>query len=124
MVHGECSDDQVSVRESVFDRLSVPFDSSKRQASQKKKKTSRVYKPLHASVNMISRGSKQEQSRRKKPVGVHHSMGSSDSDYSPGLGQVLVGREGVFQGTRSKAAVPYTYPTGGSTSPKTMRSIL
>ena len=50
-------------------------------------------------------------------------MGSSDSDYSPGLGQVLVGREGVFQGTRSKAAVPYIYPTGGSTSPKTMRSI-
>jgi len=33
----------------------------------------------------------------------------SDSDYSPGLSQVLVEQKGAFQGTDSRVAIPYSY---------------
>ena len=32
-----------------------------------------------------------------------------DSDYGPGLGQVFVGQEGAFRGTRSRVATPFNY---------------
>ena len=39
---------------------------------------------------------------------------SSDSYYIPGLSQVLVGQEGVFQGTRSRVAILYNYEQSSS----------
>jgi hypothetical protein len=72
---------------------------------------------------MISRGSGQHQSKKKSSIAPQRPMDSSDPDYSPGLGQVLIEKEGVFWGTRSKIAVPYAHSIKDSTSPKTMRSI-
>ena len=49
-----------------------------------------------------------------------------DSDYSPGLGQIVVEREGTFQGTRSRVAIPsYDQPSTseGATLPGTMRHV-
>ena len=37
------------------------------------------------------------------------SFGSPDSNYSPGLSQVLVEPEGAFRGTRSRVLIPYDY---------------
>ena len=52
---------------------------------------------------------------------------SPDPDYSPGLGEVLVHKEGVFRNTRSRVAIPYSYeqPSSSSTvtSPEPMRRL-
>jgi len=34
---------------------------------------------------------------------------SSDSDYNPGMSQVLVNQEGEFQGNLSEVVIPYDY---------------
>ena len=61
------------------------------------------------SVNMIGRGRKPLRARRGRYDTNSPSFCSPDSDYSPGLGQVLVGQEGAFQGIRSRVAIPYNY---------------
>jgi len=45
----------------------------------------------------------------KKTGGSTLPVSSSDSVYSPGLGQVLVEQEGGFQDTRSRVSIPYSY---------------
>jgi len=60
---------------------------------------------------------------------VSHATPSSspDPDYSPGLGEVLVYKEGVFRNTRSRVAIPYSYEQSSSsttvTSPEPMRRL-
>ena len=47
--------------------------------------------------------------------------------YSPDLGQVLVGEEGVFRNTRSRVVIPYNYEQPSSStgviSPKPLKSL-
>jgi len=58
---------------------------------------------------MIGRGREPFRARRRKRDINSPLFSSPDSDYSPSLGQVLVGQEGVFRGTRFRAAIPYNY---------------
>jgi len=55
------------------------------------------------------------------------SFSSPDSDYSPNLGQVLVGQEGAFRGTRFRVAIPYNYEqppsSTGMMSPEPLRGL-
>ena len=86
-------------RRSVFDRLSV-------QAPVKHRKRSEPQDLPSASVNMIGRGRELRSGRRASHATP---SSSSDPDYSPGLGKVLVHEEGVFRNTRSRVAIPYSY---------------
>ena len=65
--------------------------------------------PPSASVNMIGRGREPLNARRGRRDTNSPSFSSPDSDYSPGLTQVLVGQEGAFRGTRSRVAILYNY---------------
>ena len=47
--------------------------------------------------------------RRGRQTADETPYSSPDPDYSPGLGEVLVHEEGVFQNTRSRVAMPYSY---------------
>ena len=58
---------------------------------------------------MIGRGRELLRAKRGRRDTNSFSFNSSDSDYSPGLGQVLVGQEGAFRGTRSRVVIPYNY---------------
>jgi len=65
---------------------------------------------------------------RRAPRGANSpSFSSPDLDYSPGLGQVLVEEEGVFQSTRSRVAISYSYEqpfsSTGVTSQEPMRRL-
>ena len=46
------------------------------------------------------------------------SFSSPDFDYNPDLRQILIGRGGAFQGTRSRISIPFNYdqrsPSGGA----------
>ena len=59
-----------------------------------------------SSLNMKQKEGSTMILEKKKEV---HTPPASFSDYSPGLGQVLVKQEGAFQDTRSKIAIPYSY---------------
>jgi len=69
-----------------------------------------------ASINMIERGRELLRARQGKRDTNSPSFSSPDSDYSPGLGQVLVGQEGAFRGTRSRVATPYNYEQPSSST--------
>jgi len=58
---------------------------------------------------MISRGKDLFRSRRRRRGAYTPLASSLDSDYSPGLNQILVEQEGAFQGTRSRVAILYSY---------------
>ena len=62
-----------------------------------------------ASVNMIGKGRDLLRFHKRRQVVYTPSFSSPDLDYNPGLGQVLVEQEGVFQGTRSRIVKPYNY---------------
>jgi len=87
-------------------------------------------KVLHlaaAFVNMIS-GERDLLSSPRRRQWVRTSPATfPDSDYSPGLGQVLVEQEGPFQGTRFKVAKPYNYgqhsSSTGAASPAPLRHL-
>ena len=74
---------------------------------------------------MISRGNDQRRSKRTR-LGVNPlSFSFPDSNYSSGLGQIMDGREGVFQDTCFRVAIPFNYdqpsPSGGAISPGLLR---
>jgi len=59
-----------------------------------------------ASINMTGRGRDPTQSRREKQ-GVHTpSLSSPNSNYHPGLSQVLIESEVAFRGARSRVEYP------------------
>jgi len=58
---------------------------------------------------MIGRGHETLKGRRGKRDTNSPSSSSPDSDYSPGLGQVIVGQEGAFRGTIFRIAISYNY---------------
>jgi len=97
-------------RQSVFDRLSVrvPIKHHKRSISRD---------PASASVNMTGRG---REPRRGSRTSDDTPCNSQDSDYSPGLGEVLVREEGVFRNTRSRVAIPYNYEQSSSSMTMTL----
>ena len=72
---------------------------------------------------MTSHG--EQQSRRRRQGVAHAPKNSSDSDYSPGLSQILLNQDGAFQGTHSRVAIPFNYgPTLlGSPLPGLLRNI-
>jgi len=111
-------------QQSVFDRLSFTAQTSKRLKSLKKK-LSEVPDLSAASVNMTSRGNDQQWAIRRRQGVKPPSFSSRDSDYSPGLGQILVRQEGTFQGTNSRVARPFNYDqpssSGGAISPEPLR---
>ena len=115
---GEGLNDHAPQRQSVFDRLSK---TTKRKKSLKKN-PSKDSEFCVASINMTSRG--KPRPRRRQGV-VIAPEDSSDSDYSPGLSQILINRDGAFQGTRSRVAIPFDYGQSitGSPSPGSLRSI-
>ena len=80
-----------------------------------------------ASINVIGRGREPLKSRRGQCDANSPSFSSPDPDYSPDLGQVLVGKEGVFWGTRSWVAIPYNYEQPSSStgviSPEPFKSL-
>ena len=92
-------------RRSVFDRLSeqAPVKHSKRNVSQDLSDLPSV------SVNMIERGRAPHRGRRASHAPNSTPSSSPDLDYSPGLGEVLVHEESIFQNTRSRVAIPYRY---------------
>ena len=102
-----------------FSRPIVSFqpiiDSSSCETSEKKKLWNMPDLPL-ASVNMIGRVREPLRARRGRHDTNSSSFSSPDSDYSPGLGQVLVGQEGAFWGTRSRVAIPYNYEQPSSST--------
>jgi len=110
------------VRQSVFDWLSIwaPVKHHKKGKSQNLPALPSV------SINMIGRGCEPLKSRRGLRDANSPSFSSLDLDYSPGLGQVLVWEEGVFRGTRSRAAILYNYEqpssSTGMISPELLRS--
>jgi len=61
------------------------------------------------SVNMIGRGRETLRGKRGRRDTNSPSFSFPDSDYSPGLGQVVAGQEGAFRGTRFKVAISYNY---------------
>jgi len=105
------------IRRSVFDRQSV-------QAPVKYHKRSVSQDLPSASVNMIGRGRELRRDRRAS----HATPSSSpDPNYSPGLGEVSIHKEGAFQNTRSRVAITYNceQPTSSTTvtSPEPMRRL-
>jgi len=110
-------------RRSVFDRLSeqAPVKHHKRNVSQD------LLDLPSASVNMIGRGRAPYRGGRVSYAPHSPSSSSPDSDYSPGLRQVLVHEEGVFRNTRSRVVIPYRYEQPSSsttvTSPEPMRQL-
>jgi len=80
------------VRQSVFDRLSVRAPIK----HHKKSKLQNLPDLPSASVNMIGKGREPLRSRQGQRDTNSPSFSSPDPDYRPGLGQVLVGEEGVF----------------------------
>ena len=71
---------------------------------------------------MTSRG--KPRPRRRQGV-VTAPEDSSDSDYSPGLSQILINRDGAFRGTCSRVAIPFDYgqPLPGSPLPESLKNI-
>ena len=108
-------------RQSVFDRIRAPVK------PHKKNKVRNLPDLLSASVNMIGRGRETLRGRRGRRDTNSRSFSSLDSDYSPGLGQVFVGQEGVFRGIRSRVAIPYIYEqpssSTGMMSPQPLKSL-
>ena len=102
------------------------IDSSPCEASKKEQSTNVSDLPL-ASVNMIGRGREPLRARRGKHDTNSPLFSSPDSDYSPGLDQVLVGQEGAFWGTRFRVAIPYNYEqpssSSGVMSPEPLKSL-
>ena len=94
---------------------------------QKRNKTQNVPDPPSISVNMIGRGRQPLRGRRGRLDTNSPSFSAPNSDYSPGLGQVLVGLEGVFRGRRSRVAIPYNYEqlssSTGVMSPDPLKSL-
>ena len=90
---------------SVFNRLSIQVHVK----PQKRNKARNVPDLPSASVNMIERERETLRGRRGRHDTNSSSFSSPASDYSPSLGQVLVGQEGAFWGTRSRLAMPYNY---------------
>jgi len=80
---------------------------------------------LAASVIMISRGRDLLWFQRRRQEVNPPSFSSSDSDYSPSLGQALVEQEGAFRCTRSWVAITFKYDQpssiGGTVSPESLR---
>ena len=80
-----------------------------------------------ASVNIIGRGREPRRGRRAPRGANSPSFSSPDPDYSPGLGKVLVGEEGVFRSTSSRVAIPYNYEQPSSStgviSPESLKSL-
>jgi len=95
----------LSARRSVFDRLSIRAHVK----PHKKSKTQNFLDLPSTSVNMIGRGREPLRGRRGREDTNSPYFSSPDSDYSTSLGQVLVGQEGVFRGTRYRVAIPYNY---------------
>ena len=93
-------------RRLVFDRLSV-------QAPVKHHKRSVSRDLLSVFVNMTERG---RELRRGRQASHDTPYSFSDPNYSPGLGEVLVHEEGVFQNTRSRVAIPYSYEQPSSST--------
>ena len=62
---------------------------------------------------MIGRG---RELRRGRRASHDTPYSSPDPDYSPGLGEVLVHEEGVFQKIRSRVAIPYSYEQPSSST--------
>ena len=75
---------------------------------------------------MIGGEREPHRSRRALRGANSPSFSSPDSDYSPGLGEVLV-EEGVFRNTRSRVATPYNYEQPSSStgviSPEPMKRL-
>jgi len=44
-----------------------------------------------------------------KKAWVNPPLSSLDSDYGPGLGQIMAEHEDAFQGTRSRVVIPFNY---------------
>ena len=87
---------------SVFDRLSAQrFEEPKPRRKRKAKKPHFAA----ASINMTGRGRDSIRSRRERQGVCTPSTSSPDSNYSPGLSQVLVESEGVFRGIKSRVAI-------------------
>ena len=93
----------------------------------KKSKSKNLPDLASAFVNMIGRGQELIRSRRGWRNANSLSFSSPDPDYSPGLGQVLVGEEDVFRNTRSRVAIPYNYEqpssSSGVISPEPLKSL-
>ena len=112
----------LSARRSVFDRLSIRAHVK----PHKKSKTLNLPDLPSASVNMI--GVREPLRRRRGRRDTNFPLFSStDLDYSPILGHVLVGQERAFQGTRSRIAIPYNYEQPSSStgvmSPEPLKSL-
>ena len=93
----------------------------------KKSKSRNLPNLSSASVNTIGRGREPLRGRQGSRGANSPSYSSPDSDYSPGLGQVLVGEEGVFRSTRSRVAISYNYEQPSSStgviSPELLKSL-
>jgi len=92
--------------QSIFDRV---LAQTAEKTKPRRKKTIKMTHLAAASVNMISRGRHLFRSRRYRRGSFTPPISSPDSDYSPGLSQVLVHQEGAFQGTHFRVAIPYDY---------------
>jgi len=76
---------------------------------------------------MIGRGREPRRGRRTPRGANSPSFSSPEPDYSPGLGQVLVGEESVFRNTKSRVSIPYNYEqpssSTGVVSPEPLKSL-
>jgi len=93
-------------------------------------KKGKIVKPTRSTLYIRQRdrkGVEPLRSRRGQRDTNSSSFSSPDPDYSLGLGQVLVGEEGVFRSTRSRVAIPYYYEQPSSStgviSPETLKSL-
>ena len=80
------------IRQSIFNRLSIQAPVK----HHKKSKPRNLPDLPSATVNMIGMERESLRRRRGRRDANSPSFSSPDPDYSPGLGQVLVGEEDVF----------------------------
>jgi len=76
---------------------------------------------------MISRGKDLFRSQRRRRGTFTPPASFSNSDYSPGLNQILMNQESAFEGTRSRVAIPYDYgqpsSSTGAVSPTPLQNL-
>ena len=93
-------------RQSVFNWL---LGQISEKTKSRKKNATKVVHLAASSVNMISRGRNLFRSRRRRQGTFTPPTSTLDSDYNPGLSQILVEYEGAFHGTHSRVTIPYNY---------------
>jgi hypothetical protein len=111
-----------ALQRSVFSRLTIDPQLATARGPKRRKslrnKSSRVPDTPEATVKMTSRGEGRQQRPRRRSQGVAlPSPNSLDSDYNPGLAQILLNQDGTFRGTRSRVAIPFDYGLSPSRSP-------